>query len=105
MCTPRYSGELELTDAVAIDVLRKVQELDLRRAYNMCMRYCLQHVSASNAVGWLIHAHVYRLHELRDVVLDYMRLNSRLVRDEARRRVGELCAHPDLMHELMTVLM
>ena len=103
--TPRYSGELQLTDALVIDVLRKVQEFDLRRAYNMCMRYCARHVGASNAIDWLIRAHVCRLHELRAVVLDYVRLNSRLLRDEARRRVGELCAHPDLMHEVMTVLM
>ena len=102
---PRYSDELELTDAVVVDVMRKAHEFDLRRAYNMCMRHCVRHVSASNAIGWLIHAHVSKLDELRGVVLEYVRQNARKVRDEAGDTMAELLPHPHLMLDVMAILM
>ena len=71
----------------------------------MCMRYCVRHVGASNAIEWLIRAHASRLEELRGVVLGYIRLNTRLLRNEATQRMSELCAYPDLMQELVALLM
>ena len=85
--------------------MRKVQEFDLRRAYNMCLHYCARHVRATNAIDWLLQAHVRRLHELRGVVLEYVRLNARKVRDEAGDTMAELLPHPQLVLEVMAILM
>ena len=101
LLTYLYTDELALDDATVIDVLRKAQEFDLTRAYNMCMRYCVKCVSPSNAVGWLIRAELCHLDELRGVVLGYVKRKFRTIRDEAAASLAELRAHPDLMLEVM----
>ena len=46
---------------------------DLTRAYNMCMRYCIRHVTSANVVAWLHRADAAQLDELRDEMLRYMK--------------------------------
>ena len=101
LLTYLYTGALELDDDVVIDVLRKAQEFDLVRVYNLCMHYCIAHVTPVNAIRWLIRAETCSLEELRGVVLSHVRRAFRSIRDEAPESLAELRAHPDLMLEVM----
>ena len=92
---------LELDEVVVIDVMRKAREYDLRRAYNMCMQYCLRAASSSNAILWLLRADECRLDELRAEMLAYVRRCFRAIRQEAHETLAALCAHPGLMLEVV----
>ena len=96
-----YTDDLELDDAVVVDVLRKAEEYQLERAYSLCMRHCVRHVGPTNAVTWLIRASLHRLDDLYGVALRYVRHHFREIRETAVDSLAELRAHPDLMLEVM----
>jgi hypothetical protein len=99
-----YGDRLELDDDVVLDVMQKTREYQLTRAFNMCMRYCIQHVRSATVVPWLLVADAARLDELREAMLQHLRRHLRSIRAEAPEALAALRASPDLMLELINAL-
>jgi len=96
-----YTDQLQLDEAVVIDVLCKAEEYGVTRAARLCMRYCVQQMCPSNAVNWLVRADSCHLDDLRRVALAYVQQHFRRIRTQARGTLAALREHPDLLLEVM----
>ena len=99
-----YGDRLELDDDVVLDVMQKTREYQLTRAFNLCMRYCIQNVRSATVVPWLLVADSARLDGLREAMLQHLRRHLRSIRAEAPEALAALRASPDLMLELINAL-
>ena len=96
-----YSDELPVDDKCVIDVMKKAHEWTLTRAYNICMRCCLKHVDASNAVVWLVCAKESGLEELKVLMLNHLKRKLKSIRAKTPDSFAQLAQHPDLSLEVM----
>jgi hypothetical protein len=98
-----YVDRLELDDDVVLDVMQKTREYQLLRAFNMCMRYCIEHVRSATVVPWLLVADATQLVELREAMLQHLRRHLRSIRAETPEALDTLRKErPDLILELTT---
>ena len=82
--------------------MHKAHELDERRVYAHCLRYCQEHLAPPNAIGWLVLADKYHMAELRDVASSYVAHNMRRIRMVARDSMHLLAENPTLMLEVLS---
>jgi len=97
-----YTDELAFSEDDVVHVMHKAHEIDERRVYAHCLRYCQEHLAPPNAIGWLVLADKYHMAELRDVASSYVAHNMRRIRMVARDSMHLLAANPTLMLEVLS---
>ena len=96
-----YTDELNFTDDLLVDVMRKAKEMQLERVYNYSVRRCRRGIGVHNCVAWFVKADAYGLEELRSATFGYLSRNFRQVKAQARRTLQILSDKPHLLMEVM----